>query len=661
MSKSIFLEKLSLRNFKGIKELNIDFSNITNIYGDNATGKTSIFDAFTWLLFDKDSQDRSKFDVQPLDENNNVIHMLETEVEAVLQIDEAKVFLKKMMKEKWVNPKGKPDAELKGVTTTYCIDDVPKKQREYKQKINDIIPEDIFKLITNPLYFSTNMKWQDRKKVLMDIIGEITDESIINSKKELDPLRELIQNKTIEEIKKSISASKKKLIKEKESIPPRVDEKRRELREDIDFDVLDFRKRGIVSGIKSIDAQLMDTSKINDELFDKKDKLYGLKSKLKDIEREEVSKAESGKDDIAQELTSLNGEIAELKFDIRSLESEKNNNLKMVKSLETDIKNLRAKWFEENKKVFELPENAKVCPLCKRPFDEEDIESHRQELEGNFNKNKAEILTDISQKGTDKSEELKKYQERADKNQSAVENANTRLATLNNKKVELQSKLDNFKITVNLDGNKEYQGTLKQIQQLEVELSKPVETNSQIEDLKTRKAKLQNELEEVNRNLSYEEINLKTKERIKELMDKEKQLAQQIADLENQDFMCDEFIKTKVKLMESSINSKFKYVKFRFFKTQVNGGIDEDCEPLIDGVPFSTNLNSGAKINAGIDIINTLANYYGIKAPIFIDNRESTTKLIDTESQIVNLVVSSSDKKLRIENDAEMSQTEMAS
>ncbi|MBV4426470.1 AAA family ATPase [Clostridium tyrobutyricum] len=661
MSKSIFLEKLSLRNFKGIKELNIDFSNITNIYGDNATGKTSIFDAFTWLLFDKDSQDRSKFDVQPLDENNNVIHMLETEVEAVVQIDEVNVVLKKLLKEKWVNPKGKPDAELKGVTTTYYIDDVPKKQKEYKQKINDIIPEDMFKLITNPLYFSTNMKWQDRKKVLMDIIGEITDESVIDSKKELYPLRDLIQNKTIEEIKKSISASKKKLVKEKESIPPRVDEKRRELREDIDFDALDFRKRGIVSGIKSIDAQLMDTSKINDELFDKKDKLYGLKSKLKDIERAEIEKAESGKDDISQEITSLNGEIAELKFDIRSLESEKNNNLKMVKGFEKDIKNLRAKWFEENKKVFELPENAKVCPLCKRPFDEEDIESHRQELEGNFNKNKAEILTDISRKGTDKSEELKKYQERADKNQSAVENANTRFKTLNNKKVELQSKLDNFKITVNLDGNKEYQETLKQIEQLEAELSKPVEVNSRIEDLKTRKAKLQNELEEVNRDLSYEEINLRTKERIKELMDKEKQLAQQIADLENQDFMCDEFIKTKVKLMESSINSKFKYVKFRFFKTQVNGGIDEDCEPLIDGVPFSTNLNSGAKINAGIDIINTLANYYGIKAPIFIDNRESTTKLIDTESQIVNLVVSSIDKKLRIENDAEMSQTEMAS
>lgn len=663
MSKSIFLEKLILKNFKGIKDLAIDFGKETNVYGDNATGKTSIFDAFTWLLFDKDSQDKSKFDVQPLDNNNNVVHMLETEVEAVLEIDGVKTVLKKVLKEKWVKPKGQPESELKGVTTNYYIDDVPKKQGEYKKKINEIIQEDIFKLVTNPLYFSMNMKWQDRKKVLMDMIGEITDENVIDSKKSLKPLKELLVNKSVEDLKKSINTSRKKLIKDKESIPARVDELNMTIKDDIAFDVLDFRKRGIVAGIKSIDEQLMDKTKMDDELFMKKDKLYGLKSKLKDIEREEIQKAESGKDDIAQELTSLNGEIAELKFDIRSLESEKNNNLKMVKSFEDNIKNLREKWFEENKEQFELPENAKVCPLCKRPFDEEDIESHRQELEGNFNKNKAEILKNINDEGKRKAEALKEYKDRAAENESAIKNANDKLEALNTEKAELQSKLDNFKINVDLDSNEGYQEALKQAEQLEKELSKPIDVNSQITDLKERKNKIQRELEEVNKELSYREINDRTNIRIQELQAKEQQLALQIAALDKQDFMCDEFIKTKVELMESSINSKFKYVKFRFFKTQVNGGIEEDCEPLVDGVPFSTNLNSGARINAGIDIINTLSRHYGITAPIFIDNRESTTKLIDTESQIVNLVVSSKDKKLRIENDTYTSaeQAELAS
>ena len=395
-------------------------------------------------------------------------------------------------------------------------------------------------------------------------------------------------------------------------------------------------------------------------MFGKKDKIYGLKSKLKDIERKEFREAEKGKGKISEELSSVNSQIANLKFDIKSFETEKSNNLKMMKSVETDVKDLRNKWYEENKKPFELPENARICPLCKRPFDDEDIEKHRQELQQNFNQNKAGILKNITEKGTEKSKEVEKYKKKVSENESALKNANEKLETLNNKKAELQGKIDNFEVVVDLDSNKEYQDTLNQIKVLEAELSEPVEGNSQVEALKDKKQSLESELEQINHELGYKEINIKTKTRIKELQDKEKSLAQQIADFEKQDFMCNEFIKTKVQLMESSINSKFKYVKFRFFKTQVNGGIEEDCEALIDGVPFSTNLNSGARINAGIDIINTLSNHYGIKAPIFIDNRESTTRLIDIDSQIVNLVVSSMDKKLRVESSSEVEQTELA-
>lgn len=662
MSKTIVLKELHLRSFKGIKELDINFDKITNIYGDNATGKTTIFDAFTWLLFDKDSQDISKFDAQPLDENSNVVHMVDTEVEAVLEINGITTVLRKLLKEKWVTSKGKTESELKGVTTNYYIDDVPKKQGEYKKKINEIIQEDIFKLLTNPIHFSTKMTWQERKNILMGTIGEITDQNVIDSKEKLKPLEELLVNKDIDELRKSINASRKKLIKDKESIPPRVDELRKSIKEEsIDFEAMEFRKRGIVAGIKSVEEQLLDKTKMDDELFMKKDKLYGLKSMLKDIEHEEIKKAESGKDDIAQEITSLNGEIAQLRFDIKSLEMEKNNNLKMARNLEVEVKALRDKWYEENRKVFELPEDARICPTCHRPFDEEDIESHRQEMEGNFNQNKATITKNIRAKGLEKSNELEKYKETVLKNDTALKSAMDSLEKLNNEKSKLQSEMDNFKININLDSNKEYQEILKQIEALEVELSKPIDSNSQIRELKERKESIEKELEEVNYKLGYREINDRANVRIEELLSQEKELSQQIANLEKQEFLCNEFIKTKVELMESSINSKFKYVKFRFFKTLVNGGIEEGCEPLVDGIPFSTNLNSGAKVNAGIDIINTLSQHYGINAPIFIDNRESTTKLIDVESQVVNLAVSKSDKKLRIENGELLEEKQLAS
>ena len=411
MSKTIVLKELHLRSFKGIKELDINFDKITNIYGDNATGKTTIFDAFTWLLFNKDSQDISKFDVQPLDENNKVVHMVDTEVEAVLEINGVNTVLRKLLKEKWVKPKGKTESEFQGATASYYIDNVPKKEKEYKKKINEIIQEDIFKLLTNPMHFSTKMTWQERKNILMGMIGEITDQNVIDSKKELKPLEEFLVNKDIDEFKKNVKESIKKLVEDRKAIPYRVDELRKNVKkEDIDFEALEFRKRGIVSGMKSVEEQLLDKTKMDDELFMKKDKLYGLKSKLKDIEHEEVEKAESGRDKIAQDITSLNGEIGQLKFDIKSLEMEKNNNLKIAKNLEVEVKALRDKWYEENEKVFELPEDARVCPTCHRPFEEKDIESHRQEMEGNFNQNKVRILKSIRAEGKSKFKEFEKYE-----------------------------------------------------------------------------------------------------------------------------------------------------------------------------------------------------------------------------------------------------------
>ena len=108
-----------------------------------------------------------------------------------------------------------------------------------------------------------------------------------------------------------------------------------------------------------------------------------------------------------------------------------------------------------------------------------------------------------------------------------------------------------------------------------------------------------------------------------------------------------EFIKKKIDTLESMINKKFSYVKFKLFETQINGAEIECCKALIDGVPFS-DANTASKINAGLDIINTLCEYYKITAPIFIDNRESVVSIIDCKSQIVNLIVSKPDKTLRV-------------
>lgn len=651
MSKSIVLKGLYLKNFKGIKELDIDFGKVTNIFGDNGTGKTTIFDAFTWLLFDKDSQDKSKFDIQPLDENNNVIHMRVTEVTAVLEIDGIKTALRKVLEEKWVKPKGKPETEFKGTTTTYYIDEVPKKQGEYKKAINDIIQEDIFKLLTNPMYFSTNLKWQDRKKALMDIIGDFTDEDVIASKKDLSPLRELLGNKNIDELKKSIAASKKKLIKDKESIPPRVDELSKTLREDIDFKASELRKSTILSDIKDIEDQLLDRSKFDNEVLKKKDKLYSLKDALKNIEYEAKTNLEKPLIELKDNLYKSNSRKMQLGRELNTIESEINYKELSIENLQDEMAELRKQYEDIQNEELHFDENMFVCPTCKRPFEAADVEAKKQEMLENFNSNQSKRLDQINVKGQAKAAKVEILSKEIQELNNKAADLNTQLSNITAAVADLKEKIEKFKPQLNLESDAEYQELKNEIGDLETELVAPSDTNSQVESLRHKKSNLEVELDGINNLLSYKEQNAALKARIVELQVKEKTLAQQIADLEKQEFLCEDFIRAKVELLESSINSKFKYVKFRFFKQQVNGGIDEDCEPLVNGVPFNTNLNSAAKVNAGLDIINTLSQHYGINAPIFVDNKESVTKLIDTDSQLINLVVSENDKKLRVESE----------
>lgn len=642
----IKLKRLSLKNFKGIKNLIIDFNNITNIFGENATGKTTVVDAFMWLLFDKDSKDRTTFEIKTLDKDNNVIHGLEHEVKGVLNISGKDITLSKIYKEKWTKRRGEAEKQLTGHETLYSIDDVPVKKKEYQETISNIIDENLFKLITNPLYFSTNMKWQDRRTALLDIIGDITDEKVINYKDDLQPLLKLLEDTDIDTLTKSIKARKKRFNDEIKAIPIRIDEANNSVQE-VDFEALEFRKRGIVSGIKSLEEQLLDGSKVNEEILKEKDKLYSLKSKLKDMEYKASIEADKPKRELEKKLSALNLDINKLGHVLKSTEVDKQN---IEVEIEKYIKlcdEERKKWFKENQQPFEFDENNRICPTCKRPFGEEEIENKRQELEKNFNTNKAEKLRIIQEKGKTYKVSLEKYQEKLNTINSNIEASSRDLETLKMAELELQEQISNFVAKNPLIDDGEYQELSLITKELEKKLEQPVTINNQAQELEERKSKLGIELEEVNEELAYKKQNEELKVRIKELQDSERGLAQQIATLEGQEFLCEEFIKTKVELLESSINSKFKYVSFKLFNTQVNGGLDETCEALIDGVPFS-NANTASQINAGLDIINALSEYYQVAAPIFIDNRESVNNLIEIDSQIINLIVSK-DKNLKVE------------
>jgi len=645
----IKLISLTLKNFKGVKDLDVKFGEKTSISGENATGKTTIADGFFWLLFDKDSQDRKDFEIKTLDSNNEAIHGLEHTVTAVLEVNEKPVTLTKTFKEKWTKKKGEAEKQFTGHETLYYIDEVPVKKSEYQDKINSIIDEKLFKLVSNPLYFNTVLKWQDRRNVILDIVGDITKDRVINYNSELGALTPLLEDKDIDTLKRSTAARRKKLNDDIKSIPYRIDELNNSLNE-YDWKDLEQQLQTYENDLKDIEDKLLDNGKVAKDTLEKQKALYGLQSKLQAIENE----ANSNKD---KPLFELKSKLQKAEYELRSAEDKLNNLFEKKTICENTIADvtkandeLRAKWHEVNKKALIFDESKFICPTCNRPFEEHDVETKKAEIVENFNQNKSRELSAIGKKGKEGKTTIEKLQEDIKGIDNAIGNIENDIKELTAEVKGIEIAISEFKPVDVLSKNEEYQNLLKEIDYMKAlitEGSEGIENNNLASELRDKKKEFTAKMDEVKKQLMAKEQNETIKARIQELMDQEKALGEQIAKIEGQEFLCEEFIKTKVELMESSINNKFKLVNFKLFNSLINGGLEECCTATVNGVPYES-LNSAMRINAGLDIIVALSDHYKIEVPVFVDNAESINDILPTNSQMVCLVVSK-DKELKIE------------
>lgn len=663
---NIRLKQLVLKNFKGIKDLSIDFGKVTSISGKNATGKTTIVDAFTWLLFGKDSKDRTSFNIKTLDENGEELHGLEHSVTGILEVDGQVITLQRLYKEKWQKQRGQAQAELKGHTTEYFINEVPSSMKEYQSHVNEIFEESKFKLVTSPLYF-TNLKWQEQRKILLEIIGDINEETVINYNSNLEPLRTLITD-GIDNLNKVVKSRISKLKEQVKSIPFRIDECNNSI-VDVDFEALEFRKRSIKGGINSIDETIADRSKINEKKLELSNKIYELK-------QEYQAKYSQAKSRINEPKIKLQNQLRDLEYTLQAEENEVRNlqrtrgqleksiidSENSIERYEKQMQSLRETFKSEKGKTLEIDERQFMCPMCKREFESEDIESKKAELLANFEDNQKEQLKGIQTKGKGLSKLVDdirvlqvKDKDRLEELEISKQDAIKKVNEIKEEINQVSVQLSNYTTPeVMFDGMKELQS---EIESLEKEIESIAVDNNL--ELKARKEGLQREMDQVNRELAAKDNNEKLKERIKELQVEEKSLGAQIAQFEGQQFLCEEFIRTKVELLEESINKKFNgAIAFKLFNQQINGGLSECCEALIEGVPFS-NANTAAQINAGLSIVNTLCKYFDVQAPIFIDNAESVNNIGATDSQLIKLIVSNDDK-LKVEVIEEATEEEIA-
>lgn len=629
------LSEIMLNNFKGIKFINFEFDgNDASIYGDNATGKTTIFDSLCWLLFGKDSLDRADFEIKTL-VNGEPLHNVNHEVEATFSNNDGTGFtLKRIYREKYSNPRG-GETKLTGHTTDYFINEVPVKEKEYKAFINNMINEDVFKLITNPLYFNEQYSWQNRRKLLLEMCGDVDDESVINSRDDLKRLAQLLNGHTVEEQKKIVAAKKTAINKELDMIPIRIDEAVRN-KPEIASDKTKLTQdiQVIMNGIDELEKE----KAIINNGFEATEK----QSKMREINRQLEARRSEVLSDYKKDKQALRSKYELSLMQLKSLEAERDRYYDRHNDLNRDI-DLENKRIEKLQDEFNSFNNQKFdtvnCPTCGQPYPDE----KRAELETIFNTQKSTNLEEW-QKLIDSAKAMKQsYMEQQDIMAVNVDGLTNQIV---DKQKEYDSQFKDYEELQepNIDDDPAYKDLKAELFILELDDGneadddKLLKIDTELKELKSKKLALETEL---NKFKMVADIDT----RIAELETQQRKLAEEKNLLDETSFLIDEFVKTKVDLLEQSINSHFEYARFKMFNMLVNGSIEECCETTYKGVPYRS-MNNAARMNVGLDIINALTKFYNVTAPVFIDNAEAVTDFIKCNSQTIKLVVDADFKTL---------------
>ncbi|MBO8169992.1 MAG: AAA family ATPase [Thermoanaerobacteraceae bacterium] len=646
------LLKLTLKNFKGIHHfvLDIQGQNV-NVYGDNATGKTTLFDAFTWLLFDKDSNNRKDFEIKTLDSQGNPIHGLDHEVEATLQLADGKhITLRKVFREKWTKKRGSAKKEFTGHTTDYFIDGVPVKKSEYNARISEIVDENIFKLLTSPTYFNQQLHWQERRRILLEVCGDISDQDVIAAEPGLEKLQDVLSNRSLDDHRKVIASRRAEINKELEKIPVRIDEVQQSLPDitGIDPEKTTQTISKLREAIKQKELQI-NRIEGGGEVAEKMKALREVESQLLEIKNQYRARYEAEIREKQEQLNAARERFYSIQADAKNLQRTMEVNQETAQRYQRQMDELRQEWHRVNAQEFTY-EQDDTCPTCGQPLPEEKLTEAREKALAQFNREKAQRLEDITNDGKELKAKVEELNAENADIEKRLKDIRAKLAGEDELIIRLKREIEALRQVMEQYVNDQaYTRKLEEKEKLEAEITALKEgRQEEVNKIRAEIAELESQIRAAENRLADVQRYNQGQRRIEELKRQEKQLAKEFEKLEEELYLTEQFIRTKVKLLEEKINSRFKLARFKLFDVQVNGGVVETCETLYNGVPYSS-LNNAARINVGLDIINTLSEHYDFTAPIFIDNAEAVTQLIETRGQVIRLIVSEPDKALRVE------------
>lgn len=637
------LTKLELLNFKGLKSFAININGDVVIRGDNATGKTTVFDSVCWLLFGKDSLDRADFEIKTL-EGGEPIHKVNHEVTGTFTLDEGgTVELKRVYREKYSSPRG-GEVTLTGHTTDYFVDGVPKKEKEYKEIVSSLVDENIFKLITNPLYFNETYSWQNRRKLLLEMCGDISDEDVIASHDDLKALTDILSGHSVDDHRKVVASKKATINKELDMLPVRIDEALRGKPEvTADPEVLRI----------NIDTLNADIEKLENDkaLLQNGHSIVDKRAELKNVQRKIMARETELQMDYKKQCAIKSNEYGAVIAEINRLTAKIEDTKRRIDESATTINliqgligELTIQRSQINAETF-VADIDDHCPTCGQKLPAEQIQDAYAKAEVNYNLKKSKQLEEIEHSIALKEQDIEGIKKR-DANLEPIETLEALIKAKELLKETIAEEIEKLTTEPALNDDSEYADLKAEELMLQMAIDDDNSDHSEeiaeleikISDNKTERMKLEQELNK------FAEIK-RIEARVSELEAKQAELSEEKMKLDEASYLMDEFVKAKVNMLEESINARFKLARFKMFNVMLNGNVEECCETTYKGVPYRS-MNNAARINVGLDIINALTSYFKVNAPVFIDNAEAVTDFIPVNSQTIKLIVDESAPQL---------------
>ena len=638
----IKIKRLVLENFKCHKSLKLDFEGgNASIYGDNASGKTSVYDALTWLLFGKDSQGNGEknIEIKPLDASGEVKdHLAVTEVEAVLDVNGEEVTLRRTYKEVWTTKRGSSEATYDGNTSDYYVNGVPCKKNAFQDYVNELVDEDTFRMLTSVSYFANGISWQDRRAELFKVAGVMDDAQILATNVAFTPLVDSMGKLSLEDYKKKLLAEKRGFVGAKTEIPARISECQKTIEdiEGLDFAGAKAQVEALQATMNGLSEQIV-TIEHNSAADQKRIDIREAEFELSTLEAENKAYRDSqtvgGVD-----VHGLNIRLTSLQTQLNSKKRAIENESTYISSLDQQIADSRKRWFAINNETF----TGGTCATCGQNLPADKLQQAMTAFE------------------TQKKSRLQEIEQTANANKAAKAQAEDRFAKGVDEVAQVEAEIADIRVQIasaeaakvepkDMTDYAERKAAIKdKMQALSEELANMMkDTASVVEKLGAEKREIMQQISQQMAIVNKESLLEYSRQRSGQLREDAKNAAECLESIEKMLFLMDEYSRYKTRFVEDSINGLFRIARFRLFREQANGGVEDRCDVVYEGVPYIS-VNNGMKINLGIDIINTLSTAYGVRVPLFVDNAESVTNLENCNSQIIRLVVSENDKELRV-------------